>query len=147
MHTDHKREDPLVDMGYETRDIDIPSLAKALAGFFVFAIVSFTIGWFIYRAMNPRPFNPPIKPAFARKLPQAPNPLLQSNMTAKTDIEDLRQAETAQLTTTGPNINDATKTHIPIDRAIQLLVDRGLPNITSNDPAVSKGNTTDGKKK
>ncbi len=147
MHTDHKREDPLVEMGYEVRDIDVPSVAKAAMGFFAFAIGSYVVGWFIYRYMHPEPFNVPVKPAFARRLPLSPNPLLQSNVTAKTDIADLRQAESGQLSTTGPSAIDATKSHIPIDRAMRILAERGLPVITSNEPAVTKGNTTDEKKR
>jgi hypothetical protein len=146
MHTKEPKEDPLVDLGYESRDIDVKTIEKAVMWFFTFATVMFIVGAWIYANLNPS-FSPKYQ---AQKedlrIPKPPNPLLQDNVSNFTDIAHLRQHETVVLEGTG--YTDATKTvvHIPIDRAIDILAKRGLPQTGASVPAVSKGNTTDEKK-
>jgi hypothetical protein len=141
MHTKGPKEDPLVDMGYEIRDVDYPMLRKATIYFFVFAFAMFFIGWYIFKWMNPV-FAPGFQANTIGKIPGKPIPLLQDNETNVTDIMALRQAETARLTSTGWADDAHTKVHIPIEKAIDLLVKEGLPVVGANTPAVSKGNTT-----
>jgi hypothetical protein len=78
-----------------------------------------------------------------RAMPAAPNPILQQNVNSKTDLMRMRTAEDDRLNGTGP-IEGTDKVHIPIERAMDLLVERGLPKTESDVPAVSQGNTTDG---
>jgi len=129
MHTSHKREDPLVDMGYETRDINFPVLTKTVIGFFVFAIASALIGMVVYWQMNPYSFgrDPAFKANANRHLPPPPNPLLQDNVNSKTDLEQMRLDEEEKLSTTGWANDAHTKVRLPIDRAIELTVEHGLP--------------------
>jgi len=140
MHTE-KREDPLVELGYEVRDLNTVAIRNATIGFFIFAIGSAVIGFGVYRVMNPTVFD--TKPSLDnRVVPGAPNPLIQSNMAAKTDIMDVRQAETAVLT--GPiSWSDASKTHVrlPIEKAMQIIAAKGVKPTGFSVPAVSKGHT------
>ena len=146
MHTKGPKEDPLIDMGYEVRDVDYKILQRALIFFFVFTFAMFGSGWIIYRVMNPV-FGDAYKSQKNNLIiPKSPNPVLQDNLTNMTDIMTIRKAETAQLTSTGWTDDTHTHVHIPIEKAIGLLVQRGLPEIGGNTPAVSKGNTTDEKK-
>ena len=90
MHTE-KREDPLVELGYEVRDVNTKALTKGMVGFFIFTIASCIVGFIVFRLMYPEGFED--KKVRARMMPQAPYPMVQSNITAKTDIMDLRQQE------------------------------------------------------
>ena len=146
MHTNQPKEEPSVELGYESRDIDIRSIHKAVFFFFVFATVMFITGALIYANLSPA-FSPSyVKAKQDLRIPKPPNPLLQDNVSNFTDIMKLRQNETKILTTTGWTDDTHTAVHIPIERAIQLLADRGLPKTGADVPAVTKGNTTDEKK-
>lgn len=124
MHTE-KREDPLVELGYEVRDLNTVAIRNATIGFFVFAIGSAVIGFGAYRVMNPTVFEPAAKQRVL--MPAPPNPLIQSNMAAKVDIMDLRQHETAVLTAPiGWGDPQKTYLHIPIDKAMDLIAAHGL---------------------
>jgi len=141
MHTE-KREDPLVELGYEVRDLNTVAIRNASIGFFVFAIASAAIGFACYRIMNPTVFEP--RPATHHVVPAPPNPLIQSNMAAKTDIMDIRQHETAELTAPiGWADESKTHLHIPIDRAIDIIATKGAPATGAEVPAISKGHTPD----
>lgn len=145
MH-DHKREDPLTDLGYEVRDTDMQAIGKATTIFFVFVFISFLLGfgilWLLVGNGNPvKGFNAlkdrKTTAPFMTNAPKPPYPLLQTNITTKTDIKELRQNETTILTSSG--IVDAQKGvyRIPIDRAIDLTVQRGLPDVSTNPVAAA----------
>ena len=141
MHTE-KREDPLVELGYEIRDVNTKALMKGTIGFFIFAIGSAVVGFIMFRLMYPVGFE--AQTEVKRLIPQSPNPLVQSNLTAKTDIMDLRQQEEAALSAK-PGWVDASKTklHIPIERAMEIIAEKGMPSTNPSVPAVTKGHTPD----
>jgi hypothetical protein len=62
-----------------------------------------------------------------KNAPPSPNPLLQTNITTNTDIKELRQKETDELTTSAVLDAKAGVYRIPVSRAIELTVQRGLP--------------------
>jgi hypothetical protein len=141
MHTE-KREDPLVELGYEVRDLNTVAIRNATIGFFIFTIASAVIGFGVYRVMNPTVFHP--QAPTNRVIAGAPYPMVQTNMTAKTDIMDIRQHETAVLTAPiGWADEQKTHLHIPIDQAMQIVVAKGLKPTGESVPAVSKGHTPD----
>jgi hypothetical protein len=144
MHTNHPKEDPLVELGYEHRDVNYKLLTRAILIFFGFTAFAFGVGLLIYNAIHPVQDRSTQLSNASRKraLPQAPNPLLQNNVTAKTDLMLMRQAEDARLHGTGTN-EDGQTVHIPIERAIDLTLERGLPKTGASVPAVTRGNTTD----
>ncbi|AIE85554.1 hypothetical protein [Fimbriimonas ginsengisoli] len=146
MHTNEPREDPLVELGYEIRDVDYPKTRKAIIYFLSFGAFCAVVGWFIYanRFWIFRVTDTRVGPheALARRIPQDPNPLLQDNVGSKVDISDFRKEESAKLNTTGYMDKALTRVHIPIDRAIDLIAQRGIVPTNRTVPAVSKGNTT-----
>ena len=137
-----KREDPLVELGYEIRDINKGAIMKGTIGFFIFAIGSAIIGFIMFRLMYPTGFE--AQTEVKRLIPQAPNPLVQGNITAKTDIMDLRQQEEATLSAKAGWV-DASKTrlHIPIERAMEIIAEKGMPTTNPSIAAVTKGHTPD----
>jgi len=141
MHTE-KREDPIVELGYEVRDLNTVAIRNATIGFFIFTIASAVIGFGVYRVMNPTVFE--ARRSTNRVLPAASIPMVQSNMAAKTDIMTVRQHETAELTAPIGWI-DAEKTHLhlPIEKAIEIIAEKGVKPTGEAVPAVSKGHTPD----
>ncbi len=125
MHTEDKH-DPLVELGYEQRDIHPKNIFKVSMFFFGFAFVSYAIGWAILNYgfnifTDPTGVND-LKNA---KIPASPNPILQTNVTAKTDIKDMRIRENGELASAGPSIHVKGAERIPIEQAIKLSADRG----------------------
>jgi hypothetical protein len=133
MHTNHKREEPLADLGYEIRDIDYKRLGQASLFFIAFVIFAFgSVGlWFWFT-----------KPQISSTLdPRKPMPeiMVQSNISVRTDIQTMRQHETEILTKSGQNPDGSF--HIPIDQAMDMVASRGLAAQTTNVPAVSPHTT------
>jgi hypothetical protein len=152
MHTNHKREDPITELGYETRDVSLPGLGKAAIYFFGFAILSGILGWiFLVSGIHIGPLqidgmDPNYiakKPSAMRKLPGSPNPILQSNVSAKVEISEMRNDEDVKLNGTAYANADHTKVRIPINSAIDILVRDGIKKVGTEVPAKSVGHTTD----
>jgi hypothetical protein len=123
MHTD-ERPDPLVELGYEQKDIDAKRVFNVTMWFFGFAFFSWGIiylGWWMlgYTKVDPAGNN-----LRTRHILTSPNPTLQTNITAKTDIRDMRKKERDDLDTSGSSKYTAGAIHIPIEQAIKLTADR-----------------------
>ena len=150
MHTE-KREDPLVEMGYEIRDAKVSLIGKFSLYFFIFVGLMIGTGWVVLFGLKigPNQIIPGMNMAYAnkqsgyneiRRVPEEPNPILQTNVSARVDMMDLRQREGSRLKTTGYLDSSRTRVHIPIDRAMDPLVNGGLPP-SQDVSAESKGNT------
>jgi hypothetical protein len=135
MHTE-KREEPLADMGYEVRDVNYKGLRTATTFFFGFTVFAAIAGYVIYRYWaNPSLYTTQGKKV-ERLLPQDPNPRLQDNVTAKTDLMDLRQAEDKILDGTPVEKKDGTY-QIPIEAAKAMVIETG-----GHTDAASAGTST-----
>jgi hypothetical protein len=136
-------------MGYEVRDVNYKLLRKIIIGFFIFAglsaafagiyIFGFPFGWFGFRGVNPQYAFGKWGFETVRKVPAAPNPLVQSGVSAKVEISEMRYAEDEVLKSTGYVGPNKAMAHIPIGQAMDLLAERGIPK-GSETAAVSKGN-------
>lgn len=126
MHTEHEPTDPLTDLGYEPRDISVPVITKSVVGFFAFGIGSAILAALFMWIAAPGFWGKGMQAGTKHETPPPPNPILQNNITAKTDIIDVRRKEEQQLNSTA--WTDTTKSHvrIPIDQAMDLIVQRGL---------------------
>jgi hypothetical protein len=132
-HNDHGPvDDPnfVNDKPYETREFfTMGTVFKSLFFLFVFVGATSVLTWGIFRLMVPT--NSERTTAFPlpqeRALPREPR--LQAN--PMLEISDFRAQENAALTGYGrdPKTGDL---HIPVDRAIELVLQEGLP--TRPDP-------------
>ena len=124
MHTDD-RTDPLIELGYEQRDLHPRNIFKVSVIFFLFAFASYGAGWFIlaHRGYFKDPTG--VNDLMSAKIPKSPNPILQTNVSTKTDMYDLRRDEKTELTTSGPSTHVKGATRIPIEQAIKLSAERG----------------------
>jgi hypothetical protein len=136
MHTNHgPRPDPLTDLGYEPRDINMRKIGLATAFFFGFAFFCVFATWGIIKLMMPSYFDQRADlPHYSTQIPTPPNPLLQTDVTARTDIQDLRRKESTSLHGGGWVDQPKGVAHIPIDRAMEIIVERegSAPRETSN---------------
>lgn len=134
MHTNEPRELQGVELGYDPRDIHIVPIIKVVVWFFVLTAVAFGAMaiWFIKSGQGSSFKRDVRKPAIT-------GPVLQSNVGAKIDIMQLRQKERDAMTTYETNKDGSMR--IPVEHALDLIAERGLPQVTSNEPARSPGTT------
>lgn len=104
------------EMGFEVRDMDTAMAGKAAVWFFIFVGVMLALAAGSMIAI--RAFEGPSNATDEfRRLPEQPNPLLQSNATAWQDMVDLRAKEKAGLKAEG----DEPVLEIPIDEAMNEI--------------------------
>ncbi len=134
--TDHVHNDPLGEGEYEHQDLT----ATGIFGFFIaliillgliqFAVVGMLHLFEKYNAKHQPRQNPLVKvetgtrtvtPADIQKFP---NPRLEDN--ERRELRDFRLQEEQTLNSYAAGQGAGTE-HIPIERAMQLIVDRGLP--------------------
>lgn len=134
MRTNEPRELQGVELGYDPRDIDLKKIIRVVIVFFAIALLHFGVGaaFFIWRGWGGATVRDARKPDFA-------GPKLQGNIESKVDIMTMRQSERTQMETYG--INPDGKQRIPVDRALDLIAQRGLPVVSSAEAAITKGNT------
>jgi hypothetical protein len=111
--------------GYERTDANIRSLVVSIAGLFLLLAVSLAaMGWmFSYLAKHDKPGPPRSPVAKERELPPAPR--LQT--AAGGNLTEVRAVEAEILSSYGWVDKKANVVRIPIDRAIDLAAERGLP--------------------
>ena len=129
MDHSHQEEldwDELKRLGYEPQDLDVGMAVKGTVAFYGFVVLALAMAGVIFFWINRDAFLYQPTPAreFYSRIPQAPYPVLQTNITTKTDIMELRQHERQVLTSYGQV--DADHLRIPIDRAIDLVLQQGL---------------------
>lgn len=125
MHTDHKT-DPLVELGYEQKDIHPKNIFKVSMIFFAFTFFSYILAWAIlHYGFNAFPDSTGVNDLRSTKIPKSPNPILQTNVTAKTAIKDMRIEEAKVLNSTGESAYAKGAHRISIEQAIKLSAERG----------------------
>ncbi len=132
---------------YERRDIGVASVLYFLAGLAVAGLAVYFIAnglfWYLDKRLEAEqpPVSPLVKnaPADTRRIPPQyknneyekylkegfPSPQLEVN--ERTELNEIRLHEEDTLSTYGWVDQKAGTVHIPIDRAMDLLAQRGLP--------------------
>ena len=135
MATEHPESNATANPGYERRDASPGSLLKFGAGLFLILVVCMLgMKWMFFFFAKVQKLGPPASPfENARVLP--PEPRLQVH--PKVDLERYRESETQILTTYGWVDKQNCVVRIPIDRAMDLLLERGLPARSLGEAAVA----------
>ena len=113
--------------GHETRDVNIRFITSVVIGLFLLTLLGMGVSrWFqAGLAERQRAAERPRSP-LAESLPtQPPEPRLQVRPAA--DLVELRAREEAQLTRYEWIDPNQGLVRIPVERAIELLAERGLP--------------------
>lgn len=117
----------LEQMGYEQRDLKIDKSGKAAGYFFFSILLTMAVAFGIMKVMQPNTAGRPDEMAGFRQMPPKDYPLLQSNVTAQGDTIDLLKHEDSHLNGYGWNSDSKADAHVPIDRAMDLVLEEGLP--------------------
>ena len=132
---------------YEHTDIDVNvgykfALWLSVAMLISIAIVYGTFYFFEGRAQSanaqaqkfPLAAGPALKPGEAQRLAVPPSPNLQTQPFR--DVYEMRNAEAKKLTEYGWVDKDGGVTHIPIERAMEVMLQRGFPTRADNGALV-----------
>jgi hypothetical protein len=136
--------------GHETQDVSIGAIVKFGAGLAIAAAVISVAMWGLFRFFDARheKREQPVPPMVAANLKRTPRePRLEPNPLAPRLA--VRAREQAQLTSYGWVDRSAGVARIPIDRAMELLAERGLPAAKPRapvTPAAGKPETESGKR-
>jgi hypothetical protein len=133
LHRPHGREEPNrptdnVEVDHEESDVNIRAIFGFGAALIVVAVVVHIAIWGLYRFFDSRASQPvaatyPLAVGQGDRRP--PEPQLQTQ--PREDLAALRAREEQALTTYGVVDRNAGVYRIPIDRAIELTLQRGLP--------------------
>jgi hypothetical protein len=122
---DREMSEPSHASGYERTDANPRLLIAIASGFVLFLAASPLIVLGIFPGSDSRG-------GIERNRQMPPAPRLQ--VAPRADLAALRSAETRQLNSYGWIDRDRGIAHIPIHRAMELLVQRGLPDWPSANP-------------
>lgn len=118
--------DYLAQMGYERRDISVPSLIKSIIALFVFLGAASVAGGLMYVAIVPREAGvETVKGPIVGENRKLPEPFVQPDPV--TDIHTFRRAEEQVLNNYAWKDKAKGIVQLPVERAIELTAQRGLP--------------------
>lgn len=122
----HHAHEP-ANLGHETTDVDLSGAPKILIYSVIFMVITFAAMWLMFRffigleqAKDPAPS--PVASPIARV---PPGPRLQTK--EPSDLAGFRRSEDAILNSYGWVDREKGIVRIPVDRALELLAERGLP--------------------
>jgi hypothetical protein len=113
---------------HETSDVNVGGIFRFAFGLFLTGVAIHVLVWrllLVFAAREPRPVMPEFPLAAEQENRLPPEPRLQTN--PRQDLRDLRSTEEAVLTGYGWVDRKAGIARIPIDEAMKLTVERGLP--------------------
>ena len=120
----------LNDRNYETEDFSPRGIRWFTAGLAILTVTVFIImGWLLWALSGGRPPRQGVVTPTVPAPIMSPAPHLQ--VASSRDYQEMRAAEEAQLHSYGWVDRQAGIAAIPIERAMELLVKRGLPVQTS----------------
>jgi hypothetical protein len=116
------------DVGHEESDVNIRAILAFAGGLVLSAIAIHLLIWLLFAFFAAREATrvaPQYPLAAGQTERQPPEPRLQTN--PREDLRQLRESEDAILGGYGWVDRDAGVVRIPIDEAMKILVERGLP--------------------
>jgi hypothetical protein len=127
-HTAHAEPHTVPHEAPDRDGVDFGAVLSFAGGLAISALVIYVLIWLMFRFLadqNVTRTAPefPMAAGQGQRLP--PEPRLQTN--PRQDLRDLRDAEDTVLTTYGWTDKNAGAVRIPIDEAMKLTVQRGLP--------------------
>jgi hypothetical protein len=119
---------------HETSDVNVRGVLAFCGGLLAAGIVIHVAVWLLFLVFNAREARQPA-PEFPLAIQQEnrlpPEPRLQTN--PRQDLRDLRAQEDAVLHSYGWVDRNAGVVRVPIERAMELTVQRGLPTRTQGN--------------
>jgi hypothetical protein len=118
-----KNEGPTEELKHQGTDVRVPVIIKAAIAFVV--LLAFIQGgiWLVYRYLRTADEQRDVRRTFVEaKPPVPPEPRLQVN--PNDDLQEYLQKQRVALTTYGWISRSERRVRIPIDRAMELVVER-----------------------
>ena len=145
MTAEHAQTPQNPEVHHETSDVNVRGIFAFAAGLFIVAVivellVRLLFGFFNAREARQAPAEFPLAASQANRLP--PEPRLQTN--PRQDLRDLRSSEDAVLGSYGWVDKNAGVVRIPIDQAMKLTLQQGLPARQGAKPISGSVPTSDG---
>lgn len=109
---------------YETSEVHVRTMLWFVAGFIVSMAVILTALWWIQKPLTPHNLGdsrPPRAPVLEQPLQPSPG----HETLDWQDLAAMRDRQQKQLESYGPIAGDPAHAHIPIDRAMDLLLNHG----------------------
>jgi len=125
-HPAHPRDDSGVH--HETTDVDIGGVLLFAAGLFVVAVIVHLLVWVLFGYLSGRETRLGAREhplALTRETQLPPEPRLQIH--PREDLRDLRAHEDEVLTSYGWVNKNTGVVRIPIEEAMKIVVQKGLP--------------------
>lgn len=123
--TPHEATEAASHPGYERRDVRISALIWLGMTVFLGTTAVFIVLWLLlgFYERQAQRADPQLSPLAKRELPPAP----QLQETPVEDLQTLLERDEALLTTYGWVDKEQQIVRIPVSRAMELVVERGLP--------------------
>src|SRR5688572_24747566 len=129
---------PTVEQGYEHSDVPFRPLAMFIAILAVsLAVVIGIVAGLFWLFESEAAETDPAPLPLAEENPVTPGPLLQ--VSPREDLDDMHKREQRQISSSAWVDRDRGVARIPIDRAIALAAERGLPNWPVADTGSPQG--------
>jgi hypothetical protein len=123
--TDKSQRTPGGTPGYETRDASARGLSNFIAYVGLLILVALLLCWGLLRYVSPHQAGPALASPFAGKVQTPPVPRLQVN--PRQDWLNYQAKQLQSLESYGWENRDTQTVRIPIERAMDLLLKKGLP--------------------
>jgi len=141
--TDKSHGTPEGTPGYETRDASARGLSSFIAYLGLLIVFALLLCWGLLRYVSSRQARPALASPFAGKVQTPPVPRLQVN--PRQDWLNFRAKQLRSLESYGWENRDTQTVRIPIERAMDLLLEKGLPVAKDTaageaEPPGAKGN-------
>lgn len=118
--------------GQIDREIDVKSIAIFLAAVAAATVVSAFLMWILFRTLVAREIARDPKPlAIVERTAPPPPPAPRLQVTPEKDLAALRAGEKAMLEGYAWVDRAAGRVRIPIERAMTLIAERGLPPVAA----------------
>ena len=128
--------------GHEGTDLSLkPMIAFALALIALAVVVHFALGLFMTRfEADAKRAKTQVPPLFTDQQGQFPPP--NTPVAPREELARHRDRERAVFTTYGWTDRDKGLARVPIDRALEILAERGLPKVKNIAPKGARGSET-----
>ncbi len=128
------------DVAHEASDVNVRGIVTFGVGLLALGAVVYLVVWLFFGFLNERATRSSAQLAYPLAAGQEdrvpPEPRLQTNPRA--DLKELRESEAKRLDSYGWVDRNAGIVHIPIDEAIKLTLQRGLPARPATEQQVVK---------
>jgi hypothetical protein len=133
------------DVSYEKRDINPRAILWIGVAIIISAVVIHFAVWGVFDLFSAREVHKGKPPATLVNTKRQPPPAPRLQTDAPADLREMRARETAALESYGWVDRQKGIVHIPVERAMELLVERGLPKTEPTMTNPTESQTSAGK--